>query len=353
MCAKKVVKKVLKKTVKPIKKTQIMSTDDVYVENKIFNRWKRDDRIYAVLRRRGYNCIEKVITTKEIDWKSSEKNCGRMSRNISEDKIWQYAQTLENGDTKFPMCLVTELKTGYLTVAGYHRLKGQDTYDENIEIPVYIVNDLILYDDIELIAFETNMLEGTSPTRDERLEKALARVIRSDGKHVEENAKDFMVKPGTLRARYHCYELKRMAVEVGCSKANKLDDSQAKSLRVIRSERPILKSLVGLALTYSLGGDDLRSIIEIIKTKLSEEDKLDYIDKEFDRLSKMNEKKSRARSKRRFVHKESQRIINSAINHFSVNNTLEKLQLIKGSDEHENIKDRFNILKDLFSKSVR
>lgn len=298
-------------------------------------RWVSDFKAEDVLASEGVLFDTANVPLSQIDWKASHTNCGRMGGALDEEKVGEMASAMERGDA-FPMPILCHHNEGYVIPAGMHRctaaLKAGCTH-----VRCYRIT-LDLPSSYRLISVLTNSKEGDRETAEQRIEQVIA--LHRAGYDLNEAARKLNVPESTVRHRVVAESIKDKLLEYGNSKVNKVTRTSLSKLNKLDNVK-VMSSLVDIAADCNLTSEELAGLVKDIKGLPSETQKLAHIEKECDKRNRTSETMGMTlKTRTKFL-----RSLSGLKNVVRGKSTLEDLQIVRGSQEHGDIKNEWSQLR--------
>ena len=242
--------------------------------------WAECTKAKDVLNELGLKYTKRSVALTEINWKVTDKNCGRLGeygKAFDPETVDDYSEAMKKGD-RFPMPVVGEtLSDGLVIAAGVHRSKAAEKAGMN-EIWSYVFKcDLPQH--LRLVAVLTNRKEGVRVNAAAAMEYAidLATNYKMEPKNI---ATLLGVSWSTLDAKLRIIKYRQQLAAGGCRA--KLSDANVRALGGISSNTKVMVEAANYVEAANVPEDAVRDLVKRLKEVKNQDDQLALINKEWD-----------------------------------------------------------------------
>jgi hypothetical protein len=305
--------------------------------------WLKDPKGEAVLQQLGIKFHPGVLQLKDVDWKATDENVGRIGRPTAQETVDDYALAIMDG-AAFPRPIVTEGKNGTIVLAGVHRAKAAKAARMD-EIGVYFTGQL-LPEQHRLIAVMTNRKEGVRCTATEALEYAVDMIQRHE-LDIAEVCKLLGVRENSVRLRLRLRDLRVLAKGAGAKEA-RVTDTTLKRLTTMSGNAKVLAAACNYIAKHGLLERDAIALAKSVGEKKTEAEMLAVIevaDRERCELAEKIAANGHAKAIT-FPHRTNfLRALSALRAALGVKTKISDLQIVEDSDEHKRIRQEWAAIK--------
>lgn len=237
-------------------------------------KWVKDQKVEHHLRSLGIKFDVGIAPIKEIDLKLSQDKQVRLGDKINDDWVMEYAVAMDSG-SPFPMCVLNKLKKGYFIWSGNHRTHAAILLEEtHIESYLVEVTDPRLSDILPRVV---NAWEGRRISREEMLVQAKY-LIENHSIETKEAARLLGLKPEWISTYLRGSDVARKITSQGIS-VNGISRSILTALSPIADNTNVLREVVKLLHDYELAGQSAKNVINDVKEKTTEAQKISEVER--------------------------------------------------------------------------
>ena len=314
--------------------------------------WAACPKAEGVLDELGLSFKTIKVSIDCIDWKATEKNMGRLSRNLNLETVDDYMTSMLDKNV-FPMPIVQEISPdSYIVLAGVHRSRAAK--DAGFKsIMAYLV-PIEHEHEARLISTMTNRREGVRIDKSEAIQQAVY-LILNDNLDSRQVCKMFGVVLSTVQHKLIAHSVREKLASLGFIKP--MADFILGRLNPVSQIDSVLLLLAKYVYSTTPSQDEITLLLKKIKRAGSEAQKIAIIEVEAAEAKKivnaLSSKKGNSRSivilpmRTKFL-----RHFHTLKNLVNEGKTLSGLQIKKDSDEHGQIKKEWAILRTKLDKII-
>lgn len=303
-------------------------------------KWVEDTKAEDVLKELNIKFNFQEVSIKNIDWKTTAKNSGRLTRAIDRSQVEDYKLAMKAGN-RFPRPILVLSQDGdYVVLAGVHRSTAAAELNCRV-IDAYVI-ECNMDSQKRLVATMTNRREGKRVTADEALEYA-AHYVYASGCTIEESAKLHQVNNRTLSKKVLAWKVRSQLGELNRD-AGKLPEVILHHIGKFRSNTNVMGAITDAIQGCDLRGDAVRDVCDRVAAKTTEADQLAEIEKVVEELTHPVAALSQP-IKQKFAR--TLRALNNITNGRT---SADELQLDPTTEEFSNLKEIWNAVKPRLSQ---
>lgn len=237
-------------------------------------KWVPCQKAEWVLRKLSLTWEIKRVQYANVDWSATNENLGRIDRNMSPERIEEYAEFMLNG-AEFPRPIIIERNNRATIIAGVHRSHsavkiGQTHFDAYLIVPC---PDELL---VKYVAELTNRIEGFRTDKNHGMERAIDLVV-NHGADPQEASDILCVSKDSLLSRIRIMKRKQELAERGYTGA--LPDTAIDKLAPMQSNAKVMCAIATLADDFRLTSTNVHDIAKQASQAKTEAQQLAIVEK--------------------------------------------------------------------------
>lgn len=225
-----------------------------------------------VLRSMNINFMVGKVAIKDVNWRATEQNCGRINgQAVNKERVEDYRDAMRQGMT-FPMVVMVKTSTGYVVVAGVHRSLAAKECDDRQVVSCYIA-EIELTHEWRMVATMTNRMEGDGLSREDVVPSAIQLVTVHNLKP-QDVAEKLRIGVSTIHRHLKNLKMREQAALAGATKIGKISDTVLSTLGKLSGNSNVLAAAVECAVEHKMPLQEVRDLATNVLERKTEAEQL-------------------------------------------------------------------------------